>query len=67
VYSISSLASIGYRYPALVAGMVGRYVRAEDGALLDAGTGTGTGLGRLLIKGVQVGIWACFPKSSFGP
>jgi len=35
------LLSFGYTIPALLSGMVGRYVRPQDGPILDAGAGTG--------------------------
>jgi predicted TPR repeat methyltransferase len=34
-------AKFGYQNPALVTGMIERYVGADDGAILDAGAGTG--------------------------
>ena len=36
-----SVASWGYTTPAVAAGLFGRYVRPEDGTVLDAGAGTG--------------------------
>ena len=36
-----SVASWGYTTPAVAAGLFGRYVRPEDGTILDAGAGTG--------------------------
>ena len=36
-----SVASWGYTTPAVAAGLFGRYVRPEDGPVLDAGAGTG--------------------------
>jgi SAM-dependent methyltransferase len=36
-----SVASWGYTTPAVAAGFFGRYVRPEDGTVLDAGAGTG--------------------------
>ena len=36
-----SVTSWGYTTPAIVAGLLGRYVRPEDGPVLDAGAGTG--------------------------
>ncbi|MDQ3927432.1 MAG: class I SAM-dependent methyltransferase, partial [Actinomycetota bacterium] len=38
----------GYATPAVTAGFFGRYVRAEDGAVLDAGAGTGM-MGEILL------------------
>jgi len=35
------LQSFGYRYPAVLAGLAGRYLDPENGAVLDAGAGTG--------------------------
>lgn len=35
------VASYGYKVPGVLAGFLGRYVRPGDGALLDAGAGTG--------------------------
>ncbi len=35
------VASYGYKVPGVLAGFLGRYVRPEDGTLLDAGAGTG--------------------------
>lgn len=35
------LRAFGYTYPALIAGLVGRYVHARAGPILDAGAGTG--------------------------
>ena len=40
--------SVGYRSPALAAGLFGRYVPADAGEILDAGCGTGL-LGDLLV------------------
>ena len=36
-----SVASWGYTTPAVAAGLFGRYVKPEDGTVLDAGAGTG--------------------------
>jgi SAM-dependent methyltransferase len=36
-----NVASWGYTTPAVAAGLFGRYVRPEDGTVLDAGAGTG--------------------------
>jgi len=36
-----SIASWGYTTPAVAAGLFGRYVKPEDGTVLDAGAGTG--------------------------
>jgi SAM-dependent methyltransferase len=36
-----NVASWGYTTPAVAAGLFGRYVKPEDGAVLDAGAGTG--------------------------
>ena len=36
-----SISSWGYATPAVTAGLLGRYVRPEDGTVLDAGAGTG--------------------------
>ncbi|MFC1935830.1 class I SAM-dependent DNA methyltransferase [Chloroflexota bacterium] len=35
------VASYGYKIPGIVAGFVGRYLKPTDGAILDAGAGTG--------------------------
>jgi SAM-dependent methyltransferase len=35
------VASYGYKIPGVVAGYLGRYIRPEDGMILDAGAGTG--------------------------
>ena len=35
------LVSFGYRLPTIVSGLFGRYVRPDDGPVLDAGVGTG--------------------------
>jgi predicted TPR repeat methyltransferase len=35
------LQSYGYRYPAVLAGLAGRYLDPRNGAVLDAGAGTG--------------------------
>ena len=40
--------SVGYRSPAMAAGLFGRYVPADAGEILDAGCGTGL-LGDLLV------------------
>jgi hypothetical protein len=37
----SDMLAVGYMHPALAAGFVGRYVRALEGSILDAGAGTG--------------------------
>ncbi|MDQ3864619.1 MAG: class I SAM-dependent methyltransferase [Actinomycetota bacterium] len=43
-----SVLSYGYATPAVAAGFFGRYVRPEDGAVLDAGAGTGM-MGEILV------------------
>ncbi len=35
------VASYGYKIPSVLAGFLGRYLRPEDGIILDAGAGTG--------------------------
>ncbi len=41
------LTAFGYRYPAVAAGLIGRYIEIGDGTILDAGCGTGL-LGEIL-------------------
>ncbi len=43
----ADMQSIGYVHPAVMAGLVSRYVKKLDGTILDAGVGTGT-IGALL-------------------
>jgi predicted TPR repeat methyltransferase len=43
-----NVLSYGYATPAVTAGFFGRYIRAEDGAVLDAGAGTGM-MGEILL------------------
>ena len=37
----ADMLAVGYLHPAVAAGFVGRYIRALDGPILDAGAGTG--------------------------
>lgn len=50
--------SFGYKIPAIMAGLIGRYVSPESGIVLDAGTGTGILGEALALMGYQhiVGI-----------
>ena len=40
-YYDEAVASYGYKIPGVLAGFLGRYLKTGDGAILDAGAGTG--------------------------
>jgi len=51
----ADVCGYGYMSPVITSGLIGRYVKPQDGVVLDAGAGTGTW--RLLICRKACWIW----------